>query len=351
MREYDKLKDEGKSIFVGIDLHLKSWHVTIRTLDEELFSGGLPGRWESLRSLLERYRDCRLKVVYEAGYFGFWLYDRLIAWGAECVVTPPSLIPQQQGNRVKTDRRDSRRLADYLAKGLLKRVWVPTSSALAHRQVARRRRQLIRDRVRTQLRIKAELRYYGIEIVCTGKWSRTYVANLRRLKFSDRWLAESFGCLLDEYDFLEEQIKKQTVLLKELSQTPMYQESVSLLRSIGGIGLITAMEILLEIGDFGRFNRGEQLAAYVGLTPSQYSSGDKVRMGRITGIGKATLRGLLVEASWILIGKDPGMRAIYDRIKRHAGGKRAIVAIARRLLLCIRRMMIDRRVYISGQAV
>jgi transposase len=346
MGRYDRMKGESKDVFVGVDLHLKRWHVTIRTREEELFSGGIPGNWESLRRLLERYKDRGIKVVYEAGYFGFWLYDRVCEWGAECIVTPPSLVPQQQGNRVKTDRRDSRKLADYLAKGLLKRVWVPNATELAHRQVARRRRQLIGDRVRTQLRIKAELRFYGLGLTISGKWSQAYVANLRRLKFGDRWLAESFGRLLDEYEFLSELIKKQTALLKELSQTAAYQEAVTLLQSITGIGLITAMEILLEIGDFGRFKRCEQLAAYVGLTPSQYSSGEKIRMGRITGIGKASLRGLLVEASWVLIGKDQGMRQIYDRIKRHAGGKRAIVAIARRLLLCIRRMMMDRRPYL-----
>lgn len=346
MGEYIKTKEESKYIFVGVDLHLKGWHVTIRTRDEELFSGGIPGHWESLRRLLERYRNSRMKVVYEAGYFGFWLYDQVSAWGAECLVTPPSLVPQQQGNRVKTDRRDSRKLADYLAKGLLKQVWVPKASELAHRQVVRRRRQLIRDRVRTQLRIKAELRFYGIGLAIDGKWSQAYVANLRRLKLGDRWLQESFERLLDEYDFLSEQIKKQTALLKELSQTEAYRESVGLLRSVGGIGLITAMEILLEIGDFRRFKRGEQLAAYVGLTPSQYSSGEKVRMGRITRIGKASLRALLVEASWILIGRDKAMRQIYERIKRQAGPKRAIIAIARRLLLCIRRMMIDKRSYL-----
>ena len=114
--------------------------------------------------LLERYAGHRLQAVYEAGYFGFWLHDLLVERDIECLVTPPSLIPQEYGNRVKTDRRDSRKLAHLLAKGLLKRVWVPSQEELYHRQVIRRRRQLVRDRVRTQSRIKAELRFYGIHL-------------------------------------------------------------------------------------------------------------------------------------------------------------------------------------------
>jgi transposase len=184
---------QGEELFVGIDLHKRRWHVNIRTDDVEIFSNSIVGRWDVLRRILDRYKDCRIHSVYEAGYSGFWLFDRLTKYGVDCIVTPPSLIPQEHGNRVKTDRRDSRKLARLLAKGLLKSIWVPSPEERFHRQVIRRRRQLVGDRVRTQNRIK--------------------------------------------------------------------------------------MEILLELQDLSRFRRAEQLAAYVGLTPSQYSSADKIRMG------------------------------------------------------------------------
>jgi transposase len=158
-------------------------------------------------------------------------------------------------------------------------------------------------------------------------------------------MQESFDRLLEQYEFLSAQIAKQTQLLRELSETPMYRERVEILLSIPGIGLISAVELLLELQDVSRFRRAEQLAAYVSLTPSQYSSADKVRMGRITGIGKNTLRSLLVEASWTLIRKDQAMREKYDRIKIRSGGKRAIVAIARTLLLRMRRMLLDKQGY------
>jgi transposase len=123
---------------------------------------------------------------------------------------------------------------------------------------------------------------------------------------------------------------------------------VEILRSVPGVGLIAAMELLVELQDVSRFGRAEQLAAYVGLTPSQYSSADKIRMGRITRAGKSGLRGTLVEASWMLINKDRAMRQRYDEIKARSGAKRAIVAIARMLLLRMRRILLDRRPYVLG---
>jgi transposase len=215
-----------------------------------------------------------------------------------------------------------------------------------NRQVVRRRRQIVRDRVRTQNRIKAELRFHGVHLEePRGGWTQIYFARLQRTDFGNRWMQESFNRLLEQYEFLCMQIDKQTQLLRELSETVLYRKRVEILQSIPGIGMISAMELLLELQDVSRFRRAEQLAAYVGLTPSQYSSADKVRMGRITGIGKNTLRAILVEASWQLITKDQVMREKYDRIKIRSGGKRAIVAIARTLLLRMRRMLLDERAY------
>jgi transposase len=340
---------KGEEIFIGIDLHKRNWHVTVRTADVELFSSTISGSWDALRQILKHYNGNEIQVVYEAGYFGFWLYDRLISYGVDCIVTPPSLVPLEYGNRVKTDRRDSRKLAHLLSKGMLKRVWVPSKEERFHRQVMRRRRQLIRDRVRIQNRIKSELQCYGLDIGETNKnWSNVYVANLHRIRFRNRWMQQSFKRLLEQYEFLVEQVQKQTKLLRELSKTELYREKVEILQSVPGIGLIVAMEILLELQDVSRFRRAEQLAAYVGLTPSQYSSADKIRMGRITGIGKNSLRSALVEASWKLIKKDGAMQEKYERIKARSGAKRAIVAIARTLLLRTRRMLLDGTPYAVG---
>ena len=120
---------------------------------------------------------------------------------------------------------------------MLKRVWVPSEEELYHRQVVRRRRQLVRDRVRTQSRIKAELRFYGVLIEePRGKWTQLYFENLRRVNFGNRWMQESFNRLLEQYEFLSAQIDKQTQLLRELSETELYQERVKILQSIPGVG-------------------------------------------------------------------------------------------------------------------
>ena len=161
-------------------------------------------------------------------------------------------------------------------------------------------------------------------------------------------MQESFKCLLEQYHFLDGQIVKQTKLLRELSKTELYRERVELLMTIPGIGLIAAMELLLELQDVSRFQRADQLAAYVGLTPSQYTSADKVRMGRITRVGKNSLRATLVQASWALIRKDGVMQEKYDRLKSRSGGKRAIVAVARTLLIRVRRMLLDNNPYVIG---
>jgi transposase len=351
MERYRESPEKRKRIYVGVDMHRLQWHVTVRTEDAELFVGSIPGKWDSLKKLLDRYKEYEKEVVYEAGYFGFWLHDHLADYGAECIVTPPSLVPVEYGNHVKTDRRDSRKLSHLLAKGLLKRVWVPTQEERCERQVIRRRRQLITDRVRTQNRIKAELRFYGVEVAAQeGRWSKIFVENLHRLQFNNRWMQESFQRLLEEYQLLTQQIERQTKVLRELANTQRYRERVVILRSVPGIGLIAAMELLLELQNVERFRRADQLAAYVGLTPSQYSSAEKVRMGRITAIGKNSLRGTLVEVAWRLIGKDPAMREKYERIKVHAGSKRAIIAIARTTLLRTRRMLLDHRPYTVGLA-
>jgi transposase len=342
MSRYEQHETEDNGVFVGIDVHLKSWHVTIMTVDEELFSGSVPAGWTALEKLLGRYCSRRVRAVYEAGYFGFWLHDLLVASGVECVVTPPSLLPMEYGNRVKTDRRDSRKLAHLLSKGMLKRVWVPSLEERYDRQVIRRRHQLLGDRVRVQNRIKAELRFSGIALPASrGSWSTAFFESLKQVQFDHRWMQESFQRLLDEYAYLDEQVRKQTHLLKELSETKTYRDRVALLSTIPGVGILSAMEILLELGDMTRFRRAGQLAAYVGLTPSQYSSGEKVRLGRITGTGKNNLRGMMVEIAWQVVMRNSHMRATYEKLKSRSGSKRAIVAVARRVLLCARRLLLD----------
>ena len=310
----ERYKDfrEKQVLFVGIDVHKKTYHVTGVWEDgREEFTKSMPADKEILVKYLDRWRLSRIFAVYEAGYFGYALHDYLIEHGIECKVTPPSLVPGEYGNRVKTDRRDSRKLAMYCAKGFLKGVYVPTVEERSHRQVIRTRRQLVNDRIRKQNQIKSFLTQYGIPLPdVVGKWSKQYMEKLNCLRLRDRWLQKSFTELIRAYEFVDGQIEEQTNLLKELAKEERYRDRVVILRSIPGIGIISAMEMLLELQDVERFSTADQLAAYVGLTPSQYSSGDRIRMGRITRIGKQHLRALLIEAAWIFVRKNASAKRL-----------------------------------------
>ncbi len=157
-------------------------------------------------------------------------------------MTPPSLLPTEYGTRVKTDKYDSRKLAQLLSKSMLRRVWVPSLEKSYHRQVARRRHQLVSDQVRIQNGINAELRFHGIEIINSREnWSKAFVERLKRLTYDDGWMHDSFERLLDEYQYRCNQVIKQTGLLRKLSQSDMYHDRVNILKSIPGIGMISAM--------------------------------------------------------------------------------------------------------------
>lgn len=131
----DPILARGKRISIGIDVHKESWQVTAISEGEELFHGRMPGDYSALRKLLDRFVGCEIRVAYEAGCCGFGLYDRLRADEIEALVVSPSLIPVESGNKVKTDRRDSHKLARLLEGNLLKRVHVPTEQERAYREL------------------------------------------------------------------------------------------------------------------------------------------------------------------------------------------------------------------------
>jgi transposase len=340
------IKVKGKLVSIGIDVHKASWNVTAVHNGEEILSATIPAGYESLKKLLKRIEGARIQIAYEAGYSGFRLYDQIRADGMECRVTPPSLVPNESGNRVKTDRRDSKKLGYYLDKGLLRGVWVLSPEARAHRQLVRTRRQMVEHRSDVMRQIKSLVMFHGIE-PSPGEgqsWSRAFVEWLGRFE-CDVWLRRAVDSLLGVYEYLTEQVKALTREVVRLSRTAGYGQRVGLLRSIPGVGLLSAMELLVELQEVERFASADKLAAYIGLTPSQYSSGERVRMGRITHVGNGRLRTVLVECSWMLIGKDVGLRASYESIKHRRGAKRAIIAIARRLIIRIRSMLLHNEPY------
>jgi transposase len=176
-------------------------------------------------------------------------------------VVPPTLIPREAGSRVKTDRRDSRKLAFLLSRGFLKRVWVPSQEERFDREVIRQRHRLVQDRRRLQCQLKALLHLYGLTIaVRPGRWSEEYIQRLWQVHLGHERSQESYLRLLERHDFVSRQLRDQTALVRDLATGERYDKSVRLLCAIPGIGVITAMELLTELGDLRRFGRADRLA-------------------------------------------------------------------------------------------
>lgn len=337
-----------KEVFMGIDVHKESWQVTIRAEGEELFHGRLPSEYHALKGLIVRMPKCTIKVAYEAGPCGFWLYDRLTADGIETIVVPPSLIPVESGNKVKTDKRDSRKLAHLLENNMLKKVYVLSEEDRADRELVRTRRQIQEHRGDAMRQIKSKLLFYGIKAPFTTRerWSKKYIQWLKGLSFKSGHLKIAFDYLIELYEYLTAHLIKVTKQVLELARSKKYQNKVQLLKTVPGIGTLIAIEMIVELQNVERFKSADKLAAYIGLTPAEYSTGERIRQGRITRCGNKRVRTCAVEASWHLITKDPLMRRKYDMLKRMKGGKRAIIAIARHLMVRIRRILLNKEPYI-----
>lgn len=341
---------KGKPMYVGIDVHKRDWTVHVLCQGEELYHSTITPEPERLIATLKRLEASEVHTVYEAGPTGYWLHDALVEAGFDSMVTPPSLVPRI-GGRMKTDHRDSTKLATMLAGGFLRRVHVLGPEERAHRQLLRTRNQIERHRKQTQAQIKSMLLFHG-KRAPTGlleRWSEAHVKWLASIEWEYPALQASLMALVELFLYLDKQLKVMNVQLENLAQTDKYRERVGLLTQIPGMGMYSAMTLLIELQDVERFQRADQLASYLGLTPSQRSSGESVRMGGITRCGNPRLRTRFVESSWTLIRYDKTVRATYDRIKHQTGsGKKAIVAVARRLALRVRRVLLDAKPYHYG---
>ncbi len=323
----------GSEVFLGLDISKTSWHVTARSGGETLLSASFPPRREALNGLLARFEGCRVHSAYETGPFGYWLHDWLRLRQVDSMVVSAAHVPGEIGNRVKTDRRDGLKLARTLEAGLLRPIFVPEVRQRADRELVRQRHRVQRERCAAMVRIKSFFLTYDIEIPeeAGAHWSGDFEAWLRGLKLDDRSLDRVLEELRGIYFDLDARVDALTKELRQMTRSEDYAPMVELLSTIPGIGWLTALTLVVEIVDFSRFPDGEALSSYAGLTPSEHSSGERIRHGHITRQGNPVVRSVLVESSWILIGKDPEMRRFYDRIKARRGGKRAIVAVSRKL--------------------
>jgi transposase len=344
----NKINFKGKMVNIGIDMHKISWRITALVEGDTVLTITLARpTYDSFRKVLSQFEGNHVCIVYEAGPGGFDLYDKLTADGIECIVTPPSLIPTESGSKVKTDKKDSYKLARLLESGMLKAVWVLSPEERAHRQLVRTRRQIVNHRSDVMCQIKSLLLFNSIEtpFKSTQHWRGAFMNWLLKLNLGHEALNRSLSAQVDLFNYLNSEKKRLTKDVLQLAKDEKYAQRVTLLTTTPGIGPLSAIEILVEIQDITRLKTADELAAYLGLTPSQYSTGEHIRMGHITHAGNSRARTTLVECCWTLIGKDPEMGRKYEKIKSKRSGKRAIVAVARNLSGRIRRILLDQVPY------
>jgi transposase len=286
---------ECTTVAVGLDVHARSIRLAAVRADELVEERTLPYNEEVVERLLRRWPGAR--CCYEAGPIGFGLYRYLSECGIDCQVVAPGLVPQRPGDRVKTDPRDARKLARLLAGGLLEPIHVPSPELEAARDLVRAREDARIDRMRDRHRLSKFCLRHGRRLpslswgVARRKW-------LSEQRFEHAAEQITFDTYLHAVDLVGARIAQLERAIGETAAQGPWRELVARLRCLRGIDTLTAFALVAEIGDFSRFHTAEELMAFVGLVPSEYSSGERRRQGSITKVGNAHVRRLLVESAW-----------------------------------------------------
>lgn len=335
MANLESRPEAGQAVYIGLDIARTKWVFNVRWGGREQRRFSTPPALSHIEALLTEYRHATVHLAYEACGFGYEIAWLLQARGVAVTVVPPSTLARVPGATVKTDRLDARALAAQLERGQLKSVHVPTRDDHAQRQLSRTYEQARKDKKRAQARIRAMLQGHGrLGPLPTAGW-RAY----------EQWLTHQ-ALPAPVQRCLEELLTLRTAALASaqrlkralaaVARDAAYAPVVTTLAAQGGIGPFTAIRLRLELGDITRFRTADAFAHYLGLTPSEYSSGDRVTRGPITKRGPGYLRGWLMQCAWASLRADPALREYFQRLRGRAGDKRAIVAVARRLALRVR---------------
>src|SRR3989475_1260394 len=337
----------GERVYVGVDVHKETYTVTCVCHTQIVKTATVPAEPASLAaSLLRWFPGATLASAYEAGFSAFVLHRALTQAGITNIVVNPASIAVAANDKVKTDRRDSKRLAIDLADGRLRGIYVPTEEEELARLLPRTRAQLVEHRATLARQIKAKLHQFGL----IAPSSRRLLSH-RYLREIESWalppeLRTSLKMLAEQWRFVTRQLIEMRRLLREQATAQAAIDQVY--RSVPGIGEVVARTLATELGDMTRFANERALFSYTGLTPSEHSSGTAVRRGPISRQGSSRVRHLLVETAWRAIPRDKALKEIFDRIAATRGKKRAIVAIARRLTGRIRRWFRQGTTYAIG---
>ena len=324
-------------LYVGIDVHKKQWSVSIYTsqIHHRTFSQlPLPS---ALRTYLDtNFPGAKVKCAYEATCFGWWIARELISFGYECLVVNPSDIPStNQESQNKTDKIDSRKIAKTLQAGLLRGSYIPDEGLEGDRQLVRYRKRQWSDLVKVKNRIKGTLRFSGIQLPAeydNAYWTKAFLRWLREVELPSRSTRLTMDLLLSQYDALYAHHLRISREVRGLLKRSRYADRCNLLMGIPGIGPLTSIQLLVELGELDRFRNFKALNSFIGFKPSTYSSGEHDWKGHMTKRRHNGLRSALIECSWQAVQKDPALLVRYEVLIKRMTKKRAIVVIARKLL-------------------
>lgn len=335
----------GATIYLGIDVHKKTYAVTAIWDGQIVKCDTLKADPNILIAYCKKFFvNATIKSAYEAGFCGFHLHRTLEAAGFENLVVHAAGIEIAVSNRVKTDKRDSKKIAQHLYEGKLKGVHIPTVEREDQRTVTRLRETFVQERSRLSCQLKAILFQFGlIGADNKKKVSEKWINDLRKLKLNSG-LKYSLNHYMDMWLHINSKIKEIDKELVAQSQNDISIETVY--RSAPGIGPTSSRVLANELGNLKQFNNVRQLSNFIGITPCEYSSGEHIRQGNITRQGKPILRKILVQAAWRAITIDPELEEIFNRIAKKSGSKKAIVAVARKLICRIRACFINNELYV-----
>jgi len=342
---------EGKDVYVGLEYSKRTWKVCVRSEGVVVAEASMPASYGVLREyLVSGYPRCRITVMYEAGFRGFSLHDRLVADGYQCVVTPPHSVVQEKSRRVKCDVLDARRLAFNLEKGDYRVCYVPDGQLREDRQVSRTLVQVQKDITRVKNRIRKFLEVHGLdEGLPPGRWYEREWRAAEGLSLRGP-LALCLSLYREELKVLVGMKRQLRKKLRELSRQPRYHRTFKLFCSAPGVGWFTAIRLVLEWGEnLARFASAKQMASFTGLTCREFSTGQQVHRGRVTKQSNPAVRAWLIESAWTAYKRDPALLRKFRRVHGSTGSvKKAIVAVARVLAVRLRAIALSGEAYRIG---
>jgi len=294
------MKDTVK--YVGLDVHKDSISIAIadegRGGDVRVY-GKIANNYDQINKAMRKLisQNSKLRCVYEAGPCGYTLYRHLQSKKIDCIVAAPALIPRKSGDRVKNDRRDAIKLAALHRAGELTAVYVPEPQDEALRDLVRTRSDFQRALRTVKQQINSFLLRHAIDYAGKTKWSKAHLKWLKDIKMPHPAQQVALTEYLDAMENTEARANRISQQIENFYQTWRLGPVVDALKCLRGISLISAVTVLAELGDLSRFDNPVQLMAYLGLVPSEHSSGNTIKKGGITKAGNTHVRKTLIESA------------------------------------------------------